>query len=169
MTAKSFFLSGIHKTFGAAILASFLGAGVMVPATAHAQMSANYLYPGIDEAQADIKTALAEAHRTHRRVLIDFGGNWCGDCRLLDFYFQQSPNADLLAKNFVKVNVNVDHLDANLDIGDRYGVTLKKGVPALAVLDEQGHVLYAQKIGESEHRRNMQPAEVTAFLEKWKR
>ncbi|AEU35387.1 thioredoxin family protein [Granulicella mallensis] len=169
MAAKSVLLSGTRKAFGAVVLAALLSTGGMVTATAHAQMSAKHIYPTIEAAPADIKAALAEARRTHRRVLIDFGGDWCGDCQLLNLYFDQSPNADLLAKNFVRVNINIGHIDANLDIGDRYGVTLRKGTPALAVLDGQGHVLYAQKIGEFEHRRNMEPSEVTAFLEKWKR
>jgi thiol:disulfide interchange protein len=169
MTAKSVLLSGTRKAFGAVVLAALLSTGGMVTATAHAQMSAKHIYPTIEAAPADIKAALAEARRTHRRVLVDFGGDWCGDCQVLDIYFHQSPNADLLAKNFVKVNINIGHIDANLDVGERFGVPLKKGVPALAVLDDKGNVLFAQKTGEFENMRNMQSSDLTAFLEKWKR
>jgi thiol:disulfide interchange protein len=169
MTAKSVLLSGTRKAFGAVVLAALLSTGGMVTAAAHAQMSAKHIYPSIEAAPADIKAALAEARRTHRRVLVDFGGDWCGDCQVLDIYFHQSPNADLLAKNFVKVNINIGHIDANLDVGERFGVPLKKGVPALAVLDDKGNVLFAQKTGEFENMRNMQSSDLTAFLEKWKR
>src|ERR1700758_4801581 len=55
---------------------------------------------------ADIAAALAQAHREHKRVILDFGGNWCGDCQLLDIYYHQSPNAELLARNFILVHVN---------------------------------------------------------------
>ena len=165
MTLKSFFHSGKRKVLGAVVLATLLSTGGVVTAAAQAK----HIYPAIEAAPADIKAALAEARRTHRRVLVDFGGDWCGDCQVLDIYFHKSPNDELLAKNFVKVNVNIGHIDANLDLGEKYGVVLKKGVPALAVLDEHGNVIFAQKTGEFENMRNMQPSDLTAFLNKWKR
>ena len=166
MTLKSFFHSGKRKVFGAVVLAALLSTGGVATAVAQAK----HIYPAIDAAPADIKAALAEAHRTHRRVIVDFGGDWCGDCKVLDIYFHQSPNDELLAKNFVKVNINIgDQIDANLDIGEKYGVVLKKGVPALAVLDEHGNVIFAQKTGEFENMRHLQSSDLTAFLNKWKR
>jgi thiol:disulfide interchange protein len=126
-----------------------------------------HLYPEIGSAQADIKAALIEAKRTHKRVLLDFGGDWCGDCQVLDIYFNRSPNAELLSKNFVKVNVNIGHMDANIDIAKRYGVPVH-GVPALAVLDADGKVIMAQD-HEFSSMRNMEPSSVTDFLNKWKR
>jgi thioredoxin 1 len=47
-------------------------------------------------------------------------------------------------------------------------VPLKKGVPALAVLDANGNVLFSQRSGEFESMRGMDPASVTAFLNQWK-
>jgi hypothetical protein len=46
---------------------------------------------------------------------------------------------------------------------------LSKGVPAIAVLDEKGKLLYSQKTGEFEAMRYMQTAAVTDFLVRWKR
>jgi len=40
-------------------------------------------------------------------------------------------------------------MDANLEIAEKYGVPLHKGVPALAVLDEHGALLYSQKSASS--------------------
>ena len=92
-------------------LAMGVGAqGQILPGHAH-------IYPTIDAAQADIHAAVVEARRTHKRVILDFGGDWCGDCQVLNIYFHQSPNAELLAKNFVLVDVNVGHMDANLEHG----------------------------------------------------
>ena len=165
MTLKSFFHSSKRRVLGAVVLAALFSTGVV---TAAAQ--AKHIYPAIEAAPADIKAALAEARRTHRRVLVDFGGDWCGDCQVLDIYFHKSPNDELLAKNFVKVNINIgDQIDANLDIGEKYGVVLKKGVPALAVLDDHGNVIFAQKTGEFENMRHLQSSDLTAFLNKWKR
>jgi len=125
------------------------------------------LYPPVEQAQADVRAALLLARKEHKRVILDFGGDWCGDCQVLDIYFHREPNADLLAKNFVKVNVNIGHEDANLDLAHKYGVPVH-GVPALAVLDAQGKVLYAQD-KEFSDMRYMQSQSVTDFLNKWKK
>ena len=124
------------------------------------------LYPPINDADKDLQAGLAQAKAQGKRVILDFGGDWCGDCKVLDIYFHQEPNADLLAQHFVKVNVNIGQEDANLDLAHRYGVPIT-GVPALAVLDSNGHVLYAQK-DEFRDMRYDKPQTVTDFLNKWK-
>lgn len=119
-------------------------------------------------AAAQVQEALAEAAREHKRVILDFGGNWCGDCQILDFYFHQQPNAGLLAANYVLVDIDAGHLDRNTDIADKYDVPLQRGVPALAVLDAQGHVIYSQTTGQFAAMGRVDPAQVTNFLEQWK-
>jgi thiol-disulfide isomerase/thioredoxin len=127
-----------------------------------------HIYSETADPKADIAAALVKAKREHKRVIVDFGGDWCGDCQVLDIYFHQSPNAELLAKHFILVHVWVGHIDTNLDIPEKYGVVVKKGVPAVGVLAADGTVLYAQKMGEFEKMRTMESASVTEFLNKWK-
>jgi len=130
-----------------------------------AQMSP--LYPDGD-AKPAISAALAEAAKTHKNVVLDFGGNWCTDCKVMDIYFHQAPNDDLLRANYVIVHVNVGHYDMNLDVAERYGVPLKKGVPALVVLNRYGRIILVQRNGEFERMRKMDSTSVTEFLNKWK-
>jgi thiol:disulfide interchange protein len=126
------------------------------------------LYSETSNASADIAEALVRARREHKRVLLDFGGNWCGDCQVLDIYFHQSPNADILDKNFIVVHVNIGHMDKHVDVAEKYGIPLSKGVPALAVIDAHNKVLYSQKTGEFEDMRHMDANSVTDFLNRWK-
>jgi len=126
------------------------------------------LYPDPAQAKADIAAALKTAAATHKRILLDFGGNWCGDCQVLDLYFHDPGNRPILESNFVLVHVNIGHMDANLDLAARYQVPLNKGVPALAVLSEKGKLLYSQKGGEFEAMRRMESSSVTQFLAQWK-
>jgi thiol:disulfide interchange protein len=126
-----------------------------------------HLYSETADPNADIAAALAQAKSEHKRVLLDFGGDWCGDCQVLDIYLHQPPNDQLLQDNFVLVHVWVGHIDTHLDVAERYGVLIHKGVPELAVLSPDGRVLYAQK-GEFEDMRQMESSSVTEFLEKWK-
>jgi hypothetical protein len=74
----------------------------------------------------------------------------------------------LLEAAYVLVHVNVGRLDQNLDIAGRYEIPLKKGVPALAVLDSGGRLIFSQKAGEFEAMRGMQSSAVTQFLMAWK-
>jgi thioredoxin 1 len=127
-----------------------------------------HIYDESADAHAEVRAAIAQAEREHKRVILDFGGNWCGDCQVLDIYFHQQPNADLLAQNFVLVDIDIGRMDKNVDIAQRYNVPLQKGVPALAVLDTNGRLLYSQTNGEFEKMRHMDPSSVTDFLEHWK-
>ena len=129
---------------------------------------AHQLYSDTADPKADIQAALVTAKKYHRNVILDFGGNWCGDCKVLDIYFHQAPNLQLLTDNFVLVHVNIGRYDKNLDVAEKYGIPLKKGVPALAVLNQSGKLLQSQRTGEFENMRHMEPNSVTEFLTQWK-
>jgi thiol:disulfide interchange protein len=137
-------------------------------ATPPVPIETRHIYSETANPSADIAAGLAEAKREHKRVILDFGGDWCGDCQVLDIYFHQPPNLDLLQKNFVLVHVWIGQMDANLGVAAKYGVPIAKGVPALAVLGANGKVLYAQATGEFRDMRHMDSASVTSFLETWK-
>jgi len=136
--------------------------------TALARPAGPDICPDPSQARADIAAALKTAAATQRRVLLDFGGNWCGDCRVLDIYLHDEKNKPLVDANFVVVHINVGHIDANLDLAEQYGVPLQRGVPALAVLSDHGKLLYSQKNGEFEAMRRMESSSVTEFLVHWR-
>ena len=144
------------------VLVALLALGIS--ATAQSRI----IYSATADPHADIAQAVQTATSEHKHIILDFGGNWCGDCQVLDIYFHQQPNLPLLERNYVLVHVDVGHMDKNTDVAEKYGIPLKRGVPALAVLDEHGHLLYSQKDGEFEAMRRMDPASVTEFLNQWK-
>jgi thiol-disulfide isomerase/thioredoxin len=127
------------------------------------------IYPAPDQAKIDLTAALSASAATHKRVILDFGGNWCPDCHVLDLYFHDSANGPILEANYILVHVNIGHMNENLDIAERYQIPLRKGVPALAVLGEHGELLYSQRTGEFEAMRGMKSSAVTDFLVRWKR
>jgi thioredoxin 1 len=147
-------------------LLSLVAALSLVTGTAYS--ATRDIYPDPAQGKADLAAALKQAAATHKRVLIDFGGNWCGDCQVLDIYFHNPENRPILDANYVLVHINIGHMDENVDIAHRYGVPLQRGVPALAVLSDKGRLLYSQKSGEFEAMRRMQASSVTSFLVQWK-
>jgi thiol:disulfide interchange protein len=138
-----------------------------IPVTAPPAVK-KHLYSAEADPKADIAATLKQARHEHKRVILAFGGDWCGDCQVLEIYLHQSPNLELFDKNFLLVHIDIGHKDKNLDLAEDYGVPINEGVPALAVLDANGEVLYSQKTGEFGDMRYMQPASVTDFLNKWK-
>lgn len=126
------------------------------------------IYSDTADAKTEVRQAIQAAAREHKHVLLDFGGNWCGDCKVLDLYLHDPGNAALLQANYIVVDVNIGKYDRNLDLAKQYNVPLEKGVPALAILDANGKLLYSQHNGEFESMRRMDVSAVTDFLNKWK-
>ena len=64
-------------------------------------------YDATRNAKADINAALAAAAKDNREMLIDFGANWCPDCRALDVMFRSVQVEPLLQKDYLVVAVDV--------------------------------------------------------------
>jgi thioredoxin 1 len=124
------------------------------------------LYRADANARDDINRAMVTAAKERKRILLDFGANWCLDCHILDNAFRQPRIAPLLNANFIVVHVDVGRYDKNLDLAKRYKVDLEKGVPSLAVLNARGAVLYATR--DFERARVLSEDDVVLFLDKWK-
>ncbi len=151
------------NSFKFIVLAALLTLGV-----ASARSAGRDIYPDPSQAKHDLAAALRTAAQTHKRILLDFGGNWCGDCQVLDIYFHNAQNLPILEANFVLVHVNIGHMDENHGHRRPVPVPLEKGVPALAVLSDKGKLLYSQRSGEFEAMRRMEASSVTSFLVQWK-
>ncbi len=129
-----------------------------------------HLYDNNANAHADIAAALKQARQQHKHVLVDFGGDWCGDCQVLHAVEMQPQNRALLLAHYIEVHVSVGAtgIEKNADIAEGYGIPIKRGVPAVAVLDANGKVLTSSRSKEFERIAAENPAGVTAFLERWR-
>ena len=123
-------------------------------------------YDEVADAKAEIASALADAQRAKVPLIVVFGANWCGDCKMLDMAFKSGASARLIAKNYKVVKVNVGRFDRNVDIAESYGVPLKSGIPAVAILSDQGKVAYATRAGELADARRMGDDGVYEFFKK---
>ena len=126
------------------------------------------LYPANVDAKAEIRDAITRAEREHKRIILVFGANWCYDCHVLDYALHQPSVARIADPNFIVIHVDTGEGDKNLDLVVQYKIPLKKGIPALAVLNSDGSLLYSQQNGEFEAARSMDPATLIAFLKQWK-
>jgi thioredoxin 1 len=97
-----------------------------------------------------------------------FGGNWCADCLVLDQRFHEEPAAGIIRAGFIVIHVDSGRAGKNSDVAMKYSVSLEKGVPAVAVLESDGSLLYSQRNGEFEPARRLDPQVFVNFLNKWK-
>lgn len=134
--------------------------------------------PDIYDTHADgeklVGDALAQARTTHRRVLVDFGANWCIWCRRLHQTFTTNPEVrHALDQSYVLVMVDVNRRNdahRNRAITDRYDDPMGNGhgIPVLVVLDADGKALVTQDTGALENGKDgHDPVKILAFLDRW--
>lgn len=140
---------------------------VVLTASVFALAQYRIIYSTNANAHEDIARAIRTANREHKRILLDFGGNWCGDCQVLDIYMHRPPNDEILAQHYIVVHIDIGRFDKNLDLTRKYNIPIKLGVPALAILSSRGKLLYSQQHGEFERMSIVDPGSVTEFLHKW--
>jgi hypothetical protein len=128
----------------------------------------NDIYPADADANKEIGDALKEALTDHKRVMLVFGANWCYDCHVLDRALHEGPAGEIVKEGFILVHIDIGEGNKNLDLLKKYKVPLDKGVPAVAILGEDGRLLYSSGEGEFEAARRMMKKDLLDFLQKWK-
>jgi thiol-disulfide isomerase/thioredoxin len=119
-------------------------------------------------ADAAVDAAFARARKNGKRVLIDLGGNWCGDCIVLANLMRLKEMQPFLAAHFETVYVDVGRFDRNLQIPARFGITNRlEGVPAVIVADPDGHFVNPGKIAALDDARHMSPQAIADWLAQW--
>jgi thioredoxin-related protein len=128
--------------------------------------------PSIYDANADAKSqvaaATAKAKRENKRVLLMFGGDWCGWCHKLHGLFKTDAEIRRLLSyeyELVMVDTKAPHAPELLEECSQGQSGM--GFPFLAVLDQSGKLLVGQRTGPLEEGDHHDPRKVKEFLSKW--
>ncbi|HEX4293604.1 MAG TPA: thioredoxin family protein [Rhizomicrobium sp.] len=120
------------------------------------------------DANKDVAAAFARARKSGKRVLIDLGGNWCGDCVVLANIMQLPEVKPFVAAHYEVVSVDIGRENKNLQIPANFGVDLSGGVPALLIVEPDGKTLVdAGHISALEDARHMTPQGLADWLAQW--
>jgi thiol:disulfide interchange protein len=96
------------------------------------------------DAHAQVDAAIARAKKENRRVLLQWGANWCGWCRLLhECMGKDEALAKELLYEYEVVLVDVGKADKNADLKQRFGAAVGT-IPFLTILDGDGKVVVNQ-------------------------
>lgn len=128
-----------------------------------------YPYDETANADANVAVAKAKAKATGKLLLIDLGGNWCGDCRVLSGVMALPEVKHFLEKHYVEVAVDVGRFDTNLQIPAHYGITQRlEGVPSVLIVDPKtDKLLNRDRISALADARSMTPQALADWLAQW--
>jgi thiol-disulfide isomerase/thioredoxin len=128
-------------------------------------------YPYDERADANraVDAARAEAAAQHKLLLIDLGGNWCPDCRILAGTMDLPEVRAFLDAHYVVVSVDVGRFDKNLQIPARYGLKKRlEGVPSVLIVDPRtDRLVDAGHTAALADARSMTPQALADWLAQW--
>ena len=119
------------------------------------------------DAHRDVAAAISSAGQSRKNIVLIFGANWCGDCHALHDQMHKAELAAIIEKNFLVVEIDLGRYDKNVDLAEKYHVPINRGIPALAVLDPRGNLLYAMDQGQFADARSMSYDSIKEFFVKW--
>ena len=125
-------------------------------------------YDEAANADAQVAAAFARAQKSHKRVLIDLGGNWCVDCLILANFVRLPEMRRFMEAHYEEVLVDVGRFNRNLQIPARFGFTKRlEGVPALLIATPDGKLVNGDNIFATADARNMTPQALADYLARY--
>ena len=114
----------------------------------------------------DLNSAVKEAQKSGKNILLDVGGEWCIWCHRIDAFIEghQEIN-DFLHNNYIVMKVNYSQENKNEDFLSAYPKI--SGYPHFFVLDKNGKLLHSQNTGKLEQGKDYNPEKFMAFLRTW--
>lgn len=159
-------------------------AALAAPAAVSAQVSAPRLraqtkaqlpqpLPSPYRAGADARTEIAagaqRARASGKRLLIDFGGNWCSSCRQLAAVVALPEVRPWMARHFELVTVDIGRFDRNTDIAARFGIKLWAAPTILVVDPRNGRLLNGNDAVGMGTATTQTPQQMANWFGKWAR
>ncbi|MEW5843800.1 MAG: thioredoxin family protein [Bacteroidota bacterium] len=115
---------------------------------------------------ADVKTAVVEAEKTNKRILLDVGGEWCIWCHRIDSFIEQNDEINkFLHENFVVVKVNWSPENKNEKFLTEYPKVA--GFPHFFILEKDGKFLHSQNTGLLEKEKSYDSEKMLNFFKEW--
>jgi thiol:disulfide interchange protein len=125
-------------------------------------------YDEAANADAQVAAAFARATKSHKRVLIDLGGNWCVDCLVLSNFLRLPEMRRFMEAHYEEVLVDVGRFNRNLQIPARFGITKRlEGVPALLIATPDGKLVNGDKIFATADAHTMTPQALADYLARY--
>jgi len=115
----------------------------------------------------DGRAALKLAQETHRRVMIEVGGDWCMYCHIFDRFVRSDIEVEKrFFETFVLLKVNVSDENPNKEFLSGFkGIN---GYPYVFITETNGKVIYANDMREMTIKGKPDKEKMFKFLARWK-
>jgi thiol:disulfide interchange protein len=116
---------------------------------------------------ADVQAAISEARRTHKRIILYVGGDWCMYCgQMHELFRKNSDLVQLRDSAFITVPVAYGYGKKDQDqVLAPYTKVL--GIPHFFVLDSDGTLLHSQHVVELRENGDYDATKMRDFLNRW--
>ncbi|WP_246048084.1 thioredoxin family protein [Leptospira ilyithenensis] len=112
--------------------------------------------------------SLRYAEKENKNLIVLFGADWCPDCKALDRMLVSPEIKSLIQKNYIILKVDVGRFDKNLDLDEKLGHPIGKGIPALVILAPNPlKIVASTEGGEFSNASRMSQDQVFAYLKKF--
>ncbi len=122
-------------------------------------------YDATRDPAKDLQAAITLATQSHRKILLEVGGDWCIYCNIMDQTFDKHPQlVRERDENYVTVKVNYSKENPNEAFLSKYPKI--PAYPHFFVLDSKGVLLRSQPTHPFEHGNKYNAGKIDAFLKK---
>lgn len=124
-------------------------------------------YDTAADGAVQVAAGKARARAGHKLLLVDLGGNWCPDCRVLAAVMALPAVKAFVDRHYEVVMVDIGRRDRNLGIAEHYGADIT-GVPAVLIVDPRTDTLKnAGHFAALSDARHMTPQSLADWLASW--
>jgi len=121
-------------------------------------------YDGKAVPAEQLQKAYTQAKAEKKRVLVQFGGNWCVFCQALDELIEADATLKDLKSRYVAIHIDAANAE---DLNQRWGKPFDHGFPVLLVLDADANLLHTQPMTVFIRGGSFDPGGVAGFLRQW--
>jgi thioredoxin len=114
--------------------------------------------------ESEIDAALRMARQRRHFLMVEFGADWCGDCRALAAHLANPELREYFERHFDLLKVDVGQFDRNVELAKSVGVDINQGIPTAAFFDPNGKRIGATNQGELASSSLLGPDQIRTFL-----
>jgi thioredoxin-related protein len=140
---------------------------LFITATVNAQETKKLYDPSLDGMQ-QIRSAVSDASKQGKHVLIQYGGNWCSWCIRFDAFCKSDTSImKIISDNYIPVKLNYDTVNKNDAANEYLGNPARFGFPVFIIVDGKGKVLHIQDSSLLEEGKGYSREKVIGFFRNW--
>ena len=141
---------------------------LIVSALSAQDMTKFKLYHPEENAEKGSATAVEQAKKENKQVLVQIGGNWCIWCARFNEFVTGDKSIDSLVQaNYVVYHMNYSPENKNSNLLEKYRFPQRFGFPVFLILNGKGDLIHIQNSEYLEEGKGYSKNKVVEFFIGW--